>query len=98
RPRSALCPYTTLFRSRAVHLRPGELSQQPALAFWRSGPESEKAETFAAHWTRSQPAQPRLSTRSQLAFQIHTVGQLAKPEKAYRSEEHTSELQSLRHL
>src|SRR5262245_65356318 len=92
RSRSALLPYTTLFRS---------------IAAFRINREKQAAQTAlgeAKEQKRLAAEQELLARRRFYAAQINLAGQaaetgdLARCVELLRSEEHTSELQSLRHL
>src|SRR5262245_66017926 len=93
-PRLPLFPYTTLFRSQngpaASELRCRCVSLHHGLGLWPAA-YKDVARTFVHH------------ARAPLDFVIPTTTSLpscSEPSrtKALRSEEHTSELQSLRHL
>src|SRR5262245_63291568 len=81
-PRSTLFPYTTLFRSH-LELRAEQRGGAPA-------PAGEAERYDGAHRLRAAPAAPQ-----RLHRQAYSACGCGTPE---RSEEHTSELQSLRHL
>src|SRR5205823_13864957 len=88
-PRSTLFPYTTLFRSSGTR--------------WRASATSDPPE---AGWPRPPPASPRAPVRSSAgtAAAASPRARAAPPapapfrSRASRSEEHTSELQSLAYL
>src|SRR5205814_3541896 len=84
-PRSTLFPYTTLFRSRRtlLDLDKGKLTDE------QSERRSELLEEVSAAINQSNRARQNLDDGDK-AFDAH--------DDAARSEEHTSELQSLRHL
>src|SRR5436853_1038239 len=81
-PRSTLFPYTTLFRSEAVTLKPG-----PASAVVIMSEQHRRAGTQQHIFQLDR-------------FQAVGVNDVRLPllHRPNRSEEHTSELQSLRHL
>src|ERR1035438_10559558 len=88
-PRSTLFPYTTLFRSEdgGRHLRP-----QARLAF-------QNALDIQQIFAPLAGAPLRIGSRPDLALQgILQRGYGKRDTEHFRSEEHTSELQSLRHL
>src|SRR5205814_10173178 len=93
-PRTTLLPYTTLFRSRArLRKRKDREQQDDELLDGRSAPSA-----FA------EPLNPlqKFSQLSKIAFCGETLPLNLRrtriPDRVTRSEEHTSELQSLRHL
>src|SRR5258705_7759882 len=81
-PRSTLFPYTTLFRSRASP------PLGPALQLDRGGSARLGPTRPPAHWAAA-PRRRALRNRPERRFPAP---------RSPRSEEHTSELQSLRHL
>src|SRR5262245_63075303 len=82
-PRSTLFPYTTLFRSRRREAVLSPLSREPAAGALRSGRDA-----------RALPAaRARAPRKARLGGRRYTAASHGS-----RSEEHTSELQSLRHL
>src|SRR5205814_10551621 len=87
RPRPPLFPYTTLFRSprptTSSHEHPS--TRRPSASPWRSAPPSAGS--------RSSSAPSRRAARCARRRAASTT-----PRRTRRSEEHTSELQSLRHL
>src|SRR5258705_4247999 len=82
-PRSTLFPYTTLFRSGAAG------GFDPRMQFWQHAPWLDMALTGIE--------QPVAETAFQRRFEFAQTARV-EPGMAGRSEEHTSELQSLRHL
>src|SRR5690242_21174282 len=80
-PRSTLFPYTTLFRSRGEHAE----NLERAIALLEAALQVRTREAF--------PAECR-STTLLLAEQLAHLGRWAVAAEAFRSEEHTSELQS----
>src|SRR5688572_32515817 len=87
-PRTTLFPYTTLFRSRAVHARelPRRRRQEPRL------PEDEEA-----HVRRDGDVELAHEQVPRLRLAVHELLRLLEV-AALRSEEHTSELQSQSNL
>src|SRR5437899_5893872 len=81
-PRSTLFPYTTLFRSLEIP----DSRSSPESAFL----QSERNRVLSA-------AMNKLTPGIRTAIELRDLGELYTKEVA-RSEEHTSELQSLRHL
>src|SRR5262245_62201909 len=84
-------PYTTLFRSlRQIRIAP---SQPAAASDFPSG-ENARASTSPECLSGSRSRQPPAASHN-----LMTPGRFQSPSpEARRSEEHTSELQSLRHL
>src|SRR2546425_9371691 len=85
-PRSTLFPYTTLFRSRAgsQSLHGHHARAVPRRIFNGHGPDPE-ARGYGIPARRGAP-------------RPHNYADYADPERGRRSEEHTSELQSLAYL
>src|SRR5258707_1515543 len=83
-PRSTLFPYTTLFRSRSRLNIPRTESRQAAERRHLRSP-------------RRQPWEPE-SIVSVAAERRHFSGEEMSPLRGYRSEEHTSELQSRQYI
>src|SRR2546425_9387075 len=84
-PRSTLFPYTTLFRS------------LPALRRGRAGLRHDLARRLAPSVGRAAPA-PCRAARAPLRAARGAPGAPRRPRGRARSEEHTSELQSLAYL
>src|SRR5205814_8499991 len=83
-PRSPLFPYTTLFRSRRLFEGAGVIS-------------TFGDELYAALLERR--TVPPLTSRADLSIEdAYNISLRLRDRRATRSEEHTSELQSLRHL
>src|SRR5437899_7229868 len=89
-PRSTLFPYTTLFRSIVPSTKPGAINLSPTRELvtfvhtFRICPANAPVQARWANARRAGPTPPNPPT----------VASGVRP----RSEEHTSELQSLRHL
>src|SRR3712207_7272092 len=81
-PRSTLFPYTTLFRSAVVGLFPANALPNDNIEIYTDESRSEELKTF--HFLRQQRQKPPGRPNRSLAD--------------YRSEEHTSELQSRQYL
>src|SRR5947199_708773 len=83
-PRSTLFPYTTLFRSIVIQVRPGE---------YGVGIENSQAAIVgdSGHYDCRSADRYTVSCKCQ-------KDKRGRPTGSERSEEHTSELQSLRHL
>src|SRR5690606_42020901 len=96
RPRSTLFPYTTLFRSAAAALRAsldGLIAGAPDRAL-----RSQQGEPLAVWIADRRVLEHGVSGGLEaLAAACETVAP-ADPEEAFRSEEHTSELQSRENL
>src|SRR5437899_9137769 len=87
-PRSTLFPYTTLFRSLVVMEHPvRDRIHADALQHLKAD-SRVPLEDVPLRWRQ----------RCRLAQYVFREGELADVVQACRSEEHTSELQSLRHL
>src|SRR3712207_8271551 len=84
-PRSTLFPYTTLFRSFALHVQPFA-DQRPSVGNARPAVEDARlaAPSAASRRVRQGPASGMVPVR--------------QPSRSARSEEHTSELQSRQYL
>src|SRR5258707_14902271 len=93
-PRSTLFPYTTLFRSRRTFLSPPMRDCHRELAKWLVAAGAEvtvdAAGNLRAFYAATESRAPRLLFGSHLDT-VPNAG-------AYRSEEHTSELQSRQYL
>src|SRR2546427_2800960 len=86
-PRSTLFPYTTLFRSHAIHLQSERASRPPRAP--RAGGVSRRR--------AAGPARARGAARRR-AVRLHAPGEPRASAPGRRSEEHTSELQSQSNL
>src|SRR5205814_7421998 len=94
-PPSPLFPYTTLFRSAGVADPSQQLEQQLRLPC----AQPRDRLLFRLHQRRLGPQQKSPPLRGRLQRVLAPVARIASPDDvARRSEEHTSELQSLRHL
>src|SRR5262245_64347700 len=92
RPRSTLFPYTTLFRSRAAEA----LDKLPR---WiGSAAPEEPFRAWRTEAMRARQVRDFLLLTSALAAAALVASAVGAVPKDERSEEHTSELQSLRHL
>src|SRR5205807_5698244 len=87
-PRSTLFPYTTLFRSQVQQHAKGEIEHPPSVRL----PERSEHRVVGAgtHGFLRIPSRQNNFSIEGLALGVTT----AIVERAYRSEEHTSELQS----
>src|SRR5205814_10134215 len=90
-PRSTLFPYTTLFRS----LEPRAKKILAGLGF-KEGDADKVAKTFSGGWVMRAHLARLLVAEPSLLLLDEPTNHLDL--EALRSEEHTSELQSLRHL
>src|SRR5205823_7942493 len=92
RPNSTLVPYTTLFRSPSLHRRRAARRRRPAARSDRASPQPTSAwHRWMVPCASTLPLQPG-GISSVASGSAHRVG----PDT--RSEEHTSELQSLAYL
>src|SRR3712207_8839169 len=82
-PRSTLFPYTTLFRSRAVPFSHSSTAPEAALVDW------------ACSTTRQDCTESGTKTTSTATAAVIRPNRILR---AFRSEEHTSELQSRQYL
>src|SRR5437899_7399306 len=90
RPGSTLFPYTTLFRS-SIHRGGGG---GVILSFERSGRRGQQDKQYANQWCA--PVLSAQPNGSRLSCERNSRRRTER--RSARSEEHTSELQSLRHL
>src|SRR5258706_13658110 len=93
-PRSTLFPYTTLFRSR--NQRGG--GDAPALPLSRLAPAEAAPESRAAPQDHPRNSQSHGRDGLSRSGNAHLVHDFANFEDDLRSEEHTSELQSLTNI
>src|SRR5699024_12535258 len=93
-PTSTLCPYTTLFRSKALLISATGTGKTYASAFALREEDAKKV-LFLVH--REQIAKQAIASYKKVFGNTRTFGLLSGNSKDYdvdRSEEHTSELQS----
>src|SRR3989441_13337975 len=93
-PRSTLFPYTTLFRSYAASI----WSCIPGVSFLHEGDvlldAARPDPTFVAHLGAAEPG----AAPPPVGADVEVVAEADDPDRHRRSEEHTSELQSLAYL
>src|SRR5205814_6970964 len=94
-PRSALFPYTTLFRSGVEERRGDDVADLDGAAVGADG--LDDADELVAHAAAGLVVRHRL-VRPEVAAADGGAGDGDEGVGRLRSEEHTSELQSLRHL
>src|SRR2546425_12124731 len=93
-PRSTLFPYTTLFRSLLLYPdRPFELGP---LEGWEYNAETQRRERFVFAEPRDLDQNVMYAKEQRLVAEIKS--ELERGRAVQRSEEHTSELQSLAYL
>src|SRR5258705_13304328 len=93
-PRSTLFPYTTLFRS----IYPLEFTSRfgyPTISIQQEGLLTPISELF---WELANGLEPKWRTRTGFQIGVRNLGSRPLASSQKRSEEHTSEIQSLTHL